>query len=64
MYKINPNFSALSRRYLFSMIASKVAALKEARPEAEIIRMGIGDVTLPLAPAAVEAMRAPVEEFS
>ena len=64
MYKINPNFSALSRRYLFSMIASKVAALKEARPGAEIIRMGIGDVTLPLAPAAVEAMRAAVEEFS
>ncbi len=64
MYKINPNFSALSRRYLFSMIASKVAALKEARPEVVIIRMGIGDVTLPLAPAAVEAMRAAVGEFS
>ena len=64
MYRINPNFSALSQRYLFTTIASKVAAFRQANPGAEVIRMGIGDVTLPLTPAAVEAMRSAVDEFS
>ena len=54
--KINENYLALKESYLFSDIAKKVAAFTAAHPEASIIRLGIGDVTLPLVPAVVEAL--------
>jgi len=54
--KINENFKALGVNYLFHDISQKVKAYAESHPNAEIIRMGIGDVTLPLAPAVVRAM--------
>lgn len=52
MFKINDNYLKLPGSYLFSTIAKKVAAYKEANPEKkdQIISLGIGDVTLPLAP--------------
>ena len=50
MIKINDNYLKLPGSYLFSTIAKKVSAYQAEHPEAEIIRMGIGDVTLPLAP--------------
>ena len=55
MFKINDNYLKLPGSYLFSTIAKKVAAYKEANPEKrdQIISLGIGDVTLPLAPAAM-----------
>lgn len=62
MAKVNENFLSLGNRYLFSEIASRVNAWSKAHPEADIIRMGIGDVTLPLAPAVIEAMHAAVDE--
>ncbi|MCQ2178835.1 MAG: LL-diaminopimelate aminotransferase [Bacteroidales bacterium] len=62
MYKINDNFSALGHRYLFSEIATRVAAYQTAHPDADIIRMGIGDVTRPLAPAVIEAMHKAVDD--
>lgn len=55
--KINGHYLELQDSYLFSTIAKKVAAFGESHPEAEIIRMGIGDVTLPLCPAVVDASR-------
>lgn len=64
MAKINDNFLKLAPSYLFSTIAKKVAAYKEANPEAKIIRLGIGDVTQPLAPAVIEAMHKAVEEMA
>lgn len=64
MAKVNENFLSLGNRYLFSEIASRVNAWSSAHPEADIIRMGIGDVTLPLAPAVTEAMHAAVDECS
>ena len=47
MTTINENFLKLQKNYLFADIAQKVAAYKEAHPEANIIRLGIGDVTRP-----------------
>lgn len=61
--KINGHYLELQDSYLFSTIAKKVAAFGESHPEAEIIRMGIGDVTLPLCPAVVEAMQKAVAEM-
>ena len=56
MAKINENFIKIPATYLFSEIAKRVANHKEANPDAPIIRMGIGDVSLPLPDAAVDAM--------
>ncbi|MBQ6262848.1 MAG: LL-diaminopimelate aminotransferase [Clostridia bacterium] len=61
--RTNENFSRVSESYLFSEIAKRVKARAEADPTAKIIRLGIGDVTLPLAPAVTEAMEAAVREM-
>ena len=60
---VNGNYANLKESYLFADIASRVAAFGKAHPEKKIIKMGIGDVTLPLAPAVVEAMKKAVEEM-
>lgn len=60
--QLNTNYLRLQESYLFSDIARRVQKFAQAHPEAKILRMGIGDVTLPLAPAVVSAMRAAVEE--
>ncbi|MBQ8919963.1 MAG: LL-diaminopimelate aminotransferase, partial [Acidaminococcaceae bacterium] len=60
---VNGNYAALQDSYLFSQVAYKVAAFAAAHPEKKIIRLGIGDVTLPLAPAVVEAMQKAVAEM-
>jgi len=62
MFKINDNFRRLPESYLFSEVARRINAFKEAHPEADIVRMGIGDVTLPLCPAAIEAMHKAVDD--
>ncbi len=54
--KINHNYQKLPGSYLFSTIAKKVAAYGKEHPEAEIIRLGIGDVTLPIAPSIVKVL--------
>lgn len=64
MYKINDNYQKLPGSYLFSNIAKKVNAFSAAHPEKEIIRLGIGDVTQPLAPAIIEAMHKAVDEMA
>ena len=56
MYKINENYLKLQGSYLFSTIGKKVAAYKEANPDRDVISLGIGDVTQPLAPAVIEAL--------
>lgn len=63
MFKINDNYTKLPGSYLFSTIAKKVNAFTEANKDANIIRLGIGDVTLPLAPKVVSAMRDAVDEM-
>ncbi|MDD3154584.1 MAG: LL-diaminopimelate aminotransferase [Victivallaceae bacterium] len=64
MAQINFNYDALSGNYLFAEIARKISAYRAAHPDAKIIRLGIGDVTLPLAPAVVAAMHEAVDELS
>lgn len=61
--KINENYKKLKESYLFSDIAKKTAAYKEANPNADIIRLGIGDVTLPLCDAVVEAFHKASDEM-
>jgi len=64
MTKINENFLKLQAGYLFPEIGRRKRAFQEANPDAEIISMGIGDVTQPLAPAVIEAMKKAVDEMS
>ena len=61
--KMNKHYNELKASYLFVDIAHKVAAYQEAHPEKEIIRLGIGDVTQPLAKCVVQAMRDAAEEM-
>lgn len=60
---INRNYLELGESYLFSTISTKVAAYREAHPGADIIPMGIGDVTRPLPQVSVEAMCRASEEL-
>lgn len=62
MFHINDNFTLLAESYLFSEVAKRINAYKEAHPEVDIIRMGIGDVTRPLCKAAIEAMHKAVDD--
>ncbi len=62
MVRINDNFIKLPSSYLFSEVARKVKVFMEAHPEAEVIRMGIGDVTRPLCPAVIDALHRAVDD--
>ncbi len=62
--KLNENYLNINDSYLFSTIAKKVAAYQKANPDKKVLRLGIGDVTLPLAPAVISAMHAAVEEMA
>lgn len=64
MAKVNENYQKLPGSYLFSEIARRTAAYSEEHPEANLIKMGIGDVTRPLAPAVIEAMHNAVNDLS
>ncbi len=61
--KLNEQYLKLEESYLFSKINQKVAMFQKQHPDADIIRMGIGDVTRPLCPAAVSAMECAVQEM-
>lgn len=64
MFRINENYLKLPGSYLFSDIAKKVNAFMAAHPEKSVIRLGIGDVTQPLAPAIIDALHAAVDEMA
>ncbi len=63
MVKINDNYLKLPGSYLFSTIGKKVSAYTSAHPDRKVIRLGIGDVTLPLAPAILSALHSAVDEM-
>ncbi|MAI78072.1 MAG: LL-diaminopimelate aminotransferase [Deltaproteobacteria bacterium] len=63
MTQINENYQKLQAGYLFPEIGRRVAAFQSAHPEADLIKLGIGDITLPLAPAIVDALHAAVDEM-
>lgn len=62
MLHVNENYGKIQASYLFTEISHRVAAHQKAKPEAKIIRLGIGDVTEPLAPAVIEAMHKAVDD--
>lgn len=62
--KINDNFEKLPESYLFSEVAHRLADYREQHPDADLIRMDIGDVTLPILPCVVEAMHRAVDEMA
>ena len=63
MVKINEHFLTMKKNYLFIDIAKKIKAYSAAHPDKPLIRMGIGDVTLPLAPVVVEAIKKGADEM-
>ena len=62
MVRVNENYLKIQASYLFTEIAHRVKAHQEAHPEAKVIRLGIGDVTEPLAPAVVAALHKAVDD--
>jgi len=62
--KFNENYKNIADSYLFSTVAKKVNAYSAANPDKKILRLGIGDVTLPLAPAVIEALHGAVNDMS
>ena len=64
MVKVNDNYLKLPGSYLFSTIGKKVAAFSTEHPDKKIIRLGIGDVTQPLAPAIITALHGAVDEMA
>ena len=63
MFKVNQDYLKLPGSYLFSTVARKQREYQTAHPEAEIIKLSIGDVTQPLAPAIVEALHGAVTRW-
>lgn len=64
MPKLNEHYQDLKESYLFSEIAHRVSAYSEAHPDANIIRLGIGDVTLPLGSLAIEGLHEGVDAMA
>ncbi len=62
MLHVNENYAKIKPTYLFAEIAHRVAAHQQAHPEAKVIRLGIGDVTEPLAPSVIAAMHRAVDD--
>ena len=62
--KINRNYDNLVESYLFAQVANKTESFAKAHPDKKIIKMGIGDVTLPLAPVVVDAMKKAADEMA
>ncbi len=64
MAHINSNYLNIKESYLFSEVAKRTAKFKESHPDADIIRLGIGDVTRPLAPTVIEALHSGVDDMA
>lgn len=62
--KVNENFLKLEGSYLFSTVAKKQREYQQAHPDKEVIRLSIGDVTMPLVPAVIDAMHKAVDEMA
>lgn len=64
MFKINENYLQLNRNYLFSTISKKIDEFAQVNPNADIIRLGIGDVTKPLPASVIDSIHKSVDEMS
>lgn len=63
MAKFNENYLNVKQSYLFSEIAKRVSAFEQANPDKPVIRLGIGDVTLPLSKSVIESLHSAVDEM-
>lgn len=64
MVKINSNFNNLKKDYLFVDMRKKIDAYQKQNPDSKIIKLGVGDVTLPICPVIIEAMHSAVDEMA
>ena len=64
MAHINSNYLNIKESYLFSEVAKRAAKFKEDHPDADVIRLGIGDVTRPLVPAVIESLHSGVDDMA
>jgi len=64
MFRINEGFLDLHNSYLFDTVSNKIAEFQANHPDRKIIKLGIGDVTLPLAPCVIDAMKNAVDDLS
>ena len=64
MAHINSNYLNIKESYLFSEVAKRANAYKESHPQADVIRLGIGDVTRPLCPSVIDALHAGVDDMA
>jgi LL-diaminopimelate aminotransferase len=64
MIRINEHYLKLQASYLFTDIAKRVSAFQKAHPDKEVIKLGMGDVTLPLPPASIQAFHTAVDEMA
>lgn len=62
--KFNQNFRNIAPNYLFAEVAARTAKYAAAHPDCEVLKLGIGDVTLPLAPEVIKALHAAVDDMS
>lgn len=62
--QINRNFDNLVPNYLFAEVASRTNKYMQEHPDKKVIKLGIGDVTLPLAPVVIEAMKKGAEDLA
>jgi len=60
----NKNFNDIPESYLFAEVADRVAKYTKAHPDKKVLKLGIGDVTLPLAPSVIKALHDGVEDMS
>lgn len=63
MIKLNKNYDNLIENYLFAEVANRTSAFQKANPDAKVIKLGIGDVTEPICPAVVEALKEAADEI-
>lgn len=64
MVKFNNNFEKLKENYLFVDMAKKISKYQDEHPDADIVRLGIGDVTLPICPVVIKAMHEAVDDMA
>ena len=64
MITINENYLKLQDSYLFSTIAKKIEKYTKENPDKEIIKLGIGDVTMPIVPKVIEAIHSATDEMA
>lgn len=62
--KFNENFKDIAENYLFAEVADRAAKYTAAHPDKKVLKLGIGDVTLPLAPAVISALHSAVDEMA